>query len=98
MLAKHVDEVVFVVEADSTPEPAAANAIDELLDITPNVSLLLNRCLISDGGFYYGSYEDYYAREDKARTPAAPPLGPGGPPANAGDEGRQEKGKTNGDV
>ena len=62
VLAKYVDEVIFVVEANATPEPAVAAAVDELLDVNPNLSLLLNRCLIGSGGSHYGSYE-YYNRE-----------------------------------
>lgn len=62
VLAKYVDEIVFVVEANATPEPAVASALDELLDINPNVSLLLNRCVIASGGSHYGSYE-YYDRD-----------------------------------
>jgi protein-tyrosine kinase len=65
ILAKYVDEIVFVVGANSTPETAAASAIDELLDVNPNVSLLLNRCLIGSGGSHYGSYE-YYGRDVRA--------------------------------
>ncbi|MEO1243590.1 MAG: hypothetical protein AAFX54_16905 [Pseudomonadota bacterium] len=63
ILAKYVDEIVFVVEANSTPEPAVASALDELLDINPNVSLLLNRCIVGSGGSHYGSYE-YYDRSN----------------------------------
>ncbi len=59
MLARHADEVVFVVEADSTPEAGVAAALDEILEANPNVSLVLNRCLIGEGGSYYGSYGDY---------------------------------------
>lgn len=58
-LARYADEVVFVVEADSTPQQAVAAALDELLELNPNVSLLLNRCLIPAGGAYYGAYEHY---------------------------------------
>lgn len=61
-LARHADEVVFVVEADSTPQPAAASALDELLEINPNVSLLLNRCLVPAGGSHYAAYEYYEKR------------------------------------
>lgn len=67
MLARHVDEVVFVVEADSTPEAAVSTALDELVDANPNVSLVLNRCLVGPGSAYYGSYGDY----DRNETPAA---------------------------
>jgi Mrp family chromosome partitioning ATPase len=59
MLARHVDEVVFVVEADATPQPAVEAALDELLDANPNVSLVLNRCLIGPGAAYYGAYGEY---------------------------------------
>lgn len=59
MLARHVDEVIFIVEADATPEAGVSAALDELLDANPNVSLLLNRCLIGASGAYYGSYGDY---------------------------------------
>ena len=61
VLAKYADEIVFVVEANATPEPAVAAAVDELLDVNPNVSLVLNRCLIGSGGSHYKSYE-YYDR------------------------------------
>lgn len=58
-LARHADEVIFVVEADSTPQPAVASALDELLELNPNVSLLLNRCLVPAGGSHYAAYEYY---------------------------------------
>jgi len=58
-LVRHVDEVIFVVEADKTPEPSAAAALDELLELNPNVSLVLNRCLITAGGSHYEAYEHY---------------------------------------
>ena len=61
ILAKYVDEIVFVVEAGKTPEAAITAALDELLDINTNISLMLNRCLIGAGGSHYGSYE-YYDR------------------------------------
>lgn len=69
VLAKYADEIVFVVEANATPEPAVASAIDELLDVNPNVSLMLNRCLIGSGGSHYSSYE-YYDRGEEAAPPA----------------------------
>lgn len=61
-LARHADEIVFVVEADSTPQPAIASALDEVLEINPNVSLLLNRCLVPAGGSHYSAYEYYEKR------------------------------------
>ena len=69
-LARHADEVVFVVEADSTPQPAVASALDELLELNPNVSLLLNRCLVPAGGSHYAAYEYYEKRTDDAGEPA----------------------------
>lgn len=65
VLAKYADEIVFVVEANSTSESAVAAAIDELIDVNPNVSIMLNRCQIGAGGAHYGSYE-YYDRTDKS--------------------------------
>lgn len=76
MLAKYADEIVFVVEANSTPEPAVAAAVDELIDINPNVSLMLNRCQIGAGGAHYGSYE-YYDRSEAASGPAVKPSSEG---------------------
>ena len=70
VLAKHMDEIVFIVEANSTPEAAVAAAVDELIDVNPNVSLMLNRCQIGAGGAHYGSYE-YYDRSDETETPPA---------------------------
>jgi Mrp family chromosome partitioning ATPase len=61
-LARLVDEVVFVVEADSTPQPAIASALDEIIEVNPNVSLVLNRCLAPAGGSYYSAYEYYEKR------------------------------------
>lgn len=68
VLARHVDEIVFVVEADATPEPAVAAALDEILEVCPNVSLVLNRCLLAGGGTHYGSYERYENTRSEAAT------------------------------
>lgn len=59
VLAREADEIIFVIEADRTPHAAVAAALDETLDVNPNVTLLLNRCLIGAGTNYYGSYHDY---------------------------------------
>jgi Mrp family chromosome partitioning ATPase len=72
MLARHVDEVVFVVEADATPQKAVETALDELLDANPNVSLVLNRCLIGPGAAYYGSYGDYQRKDIAGAQTAVP--------------------------
>ena len=70
ILARHVDEVIFIIEADATPQAAAAAALDEMLEANPNVSLVLNRCLISGGAAYYGAYDDY--GRDRGAPEAAP--------------------------
>ena len=62
ILARMVDEVCFVVEANGTPEPAVAAALDEVLDVTDRISLVLNRCLVAESAIHYGSYEEYYYR------------------------------------
>lgn len=69
LIAREADEVVFVVEADHTPEAAVSAALDELLDVNPNVSLVLNRCLIGAGSNYYGSYDDYGRTKGVEQTP-----------------------------
>lgn len=75
VIAREADEVLFVVEADHTPEPAAAAALDELLEANANVSLVLNRCLIGAGSSYYGSYDDY--GRGKAGAQPQPSAGDG---------------------
>lgn len=79
VLAREADEVLFVVEADHTPEPAAAAALDELLEANANVSLVLNRCLIGAGSNYYGSYDDYgRGKADNGAPVASPQRGAAG--------------------
>ena len=81
ILARFVDEIVFVIEANATPEAAVAAAVDELLDVNENVSLILNRCLIGAGGSHYSSY-DYYGRAPAASGPQRS----GRQPGDASDE------------
>ncbi len=71
LLAPHVDEILFVVEADATPEQAIASALEELLDVNKNISLVLNKCLIGAGGSHYGSYAEYYPRSARREEIAA---------------------------
>ena len=63
LLAKYMDEIVFVVESGKTTDAAISSALDELLDVNGKISLLLNRCLLGSGGTHYGSYE-YYGKSD----------------------------------
>ncbi|MEM9232623.1 MAG: hypothetical protein AAGA69_00110 [Pseudomonadota bacterium] len=65
LLATLVDEVIFVVEANATNEPAVATALDELLEVTDKVSLVLNRCLVPGEAAHYYSYEEYYSRKGR---------------------------------
>ena len=67
VLARHVHETVFLVEANETPEPAVAIALEELLDNNENVSLILNKCLAPQAASHYGSYEEYYASRASRR-------------------------------
>ena len=66
ILARYVDEVCFVIEANGTPEPAVATALDEVLDVTDRVSLVLNRCLVAESAIHYGSYEEYYYKTGRS--------------------------------
>jgi len=68
VLARHVDETVFLVEADETPEPAVAIALDELLENNENISLVLNRCRAPQAASHYGSYEEYYAKGSELKS------------------------------
>ena len=67
LLAKHVDEVLFVVEAGRTLQQSIAASIDELLDVNQNISLVLNRCLLAGGGSAYDAYEYYDSRRNSGR-------------------------------
>lgn len=67
IVAKYVDEVLFVVEANATPEPAVVAALDELLDSTDRISLVLNNCRVSGSARKYGSYDEYYYKAGQRR-------------------------------
>ncbi len=90
MLAPYVDEIIFVVEADSTPEQAIASAVEELLDFNPNISLVLNKCLIGAGGSHYGSYAEYYARGSRRRMGRHASRSDAGRPGTDMHAGRDE--------
>lgn len=55
-LAEYADEIVMVVCAEGTRSSSLVAAIDELVDINPEISLMLNRRpggdVVSDAGFY----------------------------------------------
>ncbi len=60
LLAQYTDEVVFVVKASQTPEPAVVAALDEVLEYNEQVSLILNYALVPGKFSHYGSYGEYY--------------------------------------
>ena len=66
LLAPHVDRVLFVVEADRTPERAVASALD-LLSSTEHVSMVLNKAPARRGGDTFGGY-DYAPTGSAGRT------------------------------
>lgn len=68
VLARYVDETVFLIEANQTPEPAVAIALEELLDHNENISLILNKCFAPQAASHYGSYEEYYAKGSTLRA------------------------------
>ncbi|NHK26943.1 hypothetical protein FF098_003345 [Parvularcula flava] len=68
VLARHVDETIFLVEANETPEPAVAIALEELLDNNENISLILNKCLAPQAAAHYGSYEEYYTKGSELKS------------------------------
>lgn len=55
VLALHVAQIVFVVQADKTTKPAAKQAI-ELIDRGPRIGLVLNRSRREFGAAQFGSY------------------------------------------
>ncbi|WP_207479372.1 P-loop NTPase family protein [Arenibaculum pallidiluteum] len=62
LLAPQVDQVLFVVEADRTPERAISAALD-LLSSTEHVSMVLNKAPARRGDDTFGAY---YAPQDDA--------------------------------
>lgn len=62
ILARRVHEVMFIVEASATPESAVAMALEDVTDANPNVSLVLNKCLVQNSAKQYGAYYDNYYR------------------------------------
>jgi len=63
-IAQHVGQLLFVVEANGTPERAIRSALD-LLSSCRNVSFVLNKTIISGGADEFGSYYTDYDRKRK---------------------------------
>jgi receptor protein-tyrosine kinase len=62
ILARHADQIVFVVEAEGTRRSAVKSALD-LISSCPNIGLVLNKARPQFGatqfGSYYGGYYGY---------------------------------------
>lgn len=62
ILARHADQIVFVVEAEGTRRSAVKSALD-LISTCPNIGLILNKARPQFGatqfGSYYGGYYGY---------------------------------------
>ncbi|SLN69110.1 XrtA-associated tyrosine autokinase [Oceanibacterium hippocampi] len=59
VLAEHVGQVLFVVEAEKTNQSAISQAL-MLIKACPNISLMLNKARYDMGGESFGSYAGYY--------------------------------------
>lgn len=62
ILARHADQIIFVVEAEGTRRSAVKSALD-LISTCPNIGLILNKARPQFGatqfGSYYGGYYGY---------------------------------------
>ncbi|MCI5046750.1 MAG: hypothetical protein MRY59_04540 [Aquisalinus sp.] len=67
LLAQHVDEVVFVVKANNTPEGAVVEALEEVMEFNENISLVLNQSRVPGKFSHYGSYGEYYGDAKETR-------------------------------
>ena len=70
VLARHMGQVLVIVEANRTPQDAVVQAVAQLEDC-PNVSLLLNKTSRRESGYGYGygyggkgGYPDRYQKRD----------------------------------
>ena len=64
ILARHADQIVFVVEAEGTRRSAVKSALD-LISTCPNIGMVLNKARPQFGATQFGSYYGgYYAYGD----------------------------------
>ncbi len=64
ILARHADQIIFVVEAEGTRRSAVKSALD-LISTCPNIGLVLNKARPQFGATQFGSYYGgYYAYGD----------------------------------
>jgi len=66
-IAQFVGQLLFVVEANGTPERAVRSALD-LLAPCRNVSLVLNKAVVASGADEFGSYYHEYDRRRRKST------------------------------
>lgn len=59
VLAQHMQQIVFVIEAERTPQTAIQSAL-EMLNGHENVGLVLNKVKPQLGGRQFGNYYGYY--------------------------------------
>lgn len=64
ILARHADQIIFVVEAEGTRRSAVKSALD-LISTCPNIGMVLNKARPQFGATQFGSYYGgYYAYGD----------------------------------
>ncbi len=59
LIAREVDEVLFVVQANETRAPMLETALEELADVRERISFVLNFCAINKSASHYGAYYEY---------------------------------------
>jgi len=63
-LARHMGQVILVVEAGRTGKPAIAEALD-LVGICPSISFVLNKTQFQFGSIRFGKYYSYYYNQQR---------------------------------
>lgn len=64
LIAREVDEVLFVVQANETRAPMLETALEELADVRTKISFVLNFCAINKSASHYGAYYEYSSAQD----------------------------------
>jgi receptor protein-tyrosine kinase len=63
-LAQHMGQIIFVVEADRTGRAVVAEALN-LVNICPNIGLILNKARFQFGAVRFGHYYKYYYKRGR---------------------------------
>ncbi|MEL6364630.1 MAG: AAA family ATPase [Pseudomonadota bacterium] len=66
LIAREVDEILFVVQANETRAPMLETALEELAEARERVNFVLNFCAINKSASHYGSYYEYAATDHGA--------------------------------